>query len=81
VPSEIPVEAVGTGLTREKAIDNALLSAVQQAVGVLVVSDVTVESNRVIRDFVANSATDVFKGEEQAIRRGKGERRHIEQCH
>jgi hypothetical protein len=61
VPSEIPVEAVGTGLTREGAIDNALLSAVQQAVGVLVVSDVTVASNRVIRDFAANYSSGLVK--------------------
>jgi hypothetical protein len=37
------------------------LSAVQQAVGVLVVSDVTVESNRVIRDFSANYSSGLVK--------------------
>jgi len=61
VPSEIPVEATGTGLTREKAIDNALISAVQQAIGVLVVSDVTVDSNRVVRDIAINYASGVVK--------------------
>jgi hypothetical protein len=61
VPSEIPVEATGTGPTREKAIDNALIAAVQQAIGVLVVSDVTVESNKVVRDIAINYASGVVK--------------------
>jgi hypothetical protein len=61
IPAEIPVEAVGTGSTREKAIDNALIAAVQQAIGVLVVSDVTVESNKVVRDIAINYASGVVK--------------------
>ena len=61
IPAEIPVEAVGTGPTREKAIDNALIAAVQQAIGVLVVSDVTVESNKVVRDIAINYASGVVK--------------------
>ena len=61
IPSEIPVEAVGTGPTREKAIDNALIAAVQQAIGVLVVSDVTVESNKVVRDIAINYASGESK--------------------
>jgi hypothetical protein len=59
IPSEIPVEATGTGPTREKAIDSALIAAVQQAIGVLVVSDVTVESSKVIRDIAINYASGV----------------------
>ena len=61
IPAEIPVEAVGTGPTREKAVDNALIAAVQQAIGVLVVSDVTVESNKVVRDIAINYASGVVK--------------------
>jgi len=61
VPSEISVESTGTGPTREKAIDNALIAAVQQAIGVLVVSDITVESNKVVRDIAINYASGVVK--------------------
>ena len=61
VPAEIPVEAVGTGPTREKAIDNALIAAVQQAIGVLIVSDITVESNKVLRDIAINYASGVVR--------------------
>jgi hypothetical protein len=61
VPSEIPVEANGTGPTREKAIDNALIAAVQQAIGVLVVSDVTIESDKIVRDIAINYASGVVK--------------------
>lgn len=61
VPSEIPVEAIGTGPTPEKAIDNALIAAVQQAIGVLVVSDITVESNKVVRDIAINYASGIVK--------------------
>ena len=61
VPAEIPVEAVGTGPTREKAIDNALIAAVQQAIGVLVVSDITVESSKVVREIAINYASGVVR--------------------
>jgi hypothetical protein len=50
VPSEIVVITTGTGETREEAIDNALLSAVQEAIGVLVVSDVTVQDEKILRN-------------------------------
>lgn len=50
VPSEIVVITTGTGDTREKAIDNALISAVQEAIGVLVVSDVTVQDEKVLKN-------------------------------
>jgi len=50
VPSEIVVITTGTGDTREKAIDNALIAAVQEAIGVLVVSDVTVQDEKILRN-------------------------------
>ena len=50
VPSEIVVITTGTGDTREKAIDNALIAAVQEAIGVLVVSDVTVQDDKILRN-------------------------------
>ncbi len=61
IPSEIPVDSSGTGVTREKAIQNALIAAVQEAIGVLIVSDVTVESNRIVRDIAATYSSGVVK--------------------
>ena len=61
IPSEIPVDSSGTGETREKAIQNALIAAVQEAIGVLIVSDVTVESNRIVRDIAATYSSGVVK--------------------
>jgi len=60
-PDEIPVVTRGTGATREKAIENALLSAVQEAIGVFVVSEVTVASDRVVSDIAANYSSGVVK--------------------
>lgn len=50
VPSEIPVESTGTGSTREIAIQNALISAVQEVMGVLVVSEINVKNNQLLND-------------------------------
>ena len=50
VPKEISVTANGSGETREKAIDSALIRSVQEAVGVLMVSETSVESDRVLND-------------------------------
>lgn len=50
VPSEIPVESTGTGSNREVAIQNALISAVQEVMGVLVVSEVNVQNNQLLND-------------------------------
>lgn len=50
VPSEIVVVSRGTGETREKAIDNALVAAVQEALGVLVVSEVTIRDDQVLKN-------------------------------
>jgi len=50
VPSEIVISSKGTGETREKAIDNALIAAVQEALGVLVVSDVTIKDDQILNN-------------------------------
>ena len=50
VPSEIVVITSGTGDTREKAIENALIAAVQEAIGVLVVSDVTIQDDKILKN-------------------------------
>lgn len=60
-PKEIPVIASGSGDTRQKAIDNALLAAVREAIGVFVVSEVTVINDKVISDIAANYSSGVVK--------------------
>jgi len=59
VPEQIEVTAIGTGKTREAAIENALIAAVQEAIGVLVVSDQTVDNSRVVRDLAATYSSGV----------------------
>ena len=50
VPSEIVVVSKGTGETREKAVDNALIAAVQEALGVLMVSEVTIRDDQILKN-------------------------------
>ena len=59
VPEEITVTAKGIGETQAIAIETALNSAVQKAVGVLVISDQTVQNDRVIRNLVASYSSGV----------------------
>lgn len=59
LPSQIPVVSVGTGENREKAIENALIAAVQETLGVLVVSDVSVENNSLLKDIAATYASGI----------------------
>jgi len=59
VPEEITVTAKGVGETQAIAIETALNSAVQKAAGVLVISDQTVQNDRVIRNLVASYSSGV----------------------
>jgi len=59
VPEEITVTAKGIGETQAIAIETALNSAVQKAVGVLMISDQTVQNDRVIRNLVASYSSGV----------------------
>ena len=59
VPKEMIVTSSGTGKTREEAINNALLSGIQESIGVLVVSDLTVENDRIVRNLVAQYSSCV----------------------
>lgn len=59
VPKEITVTATGHGRTQEEAVNNALVIAVQKGIGVLVVSDATVDGDRVIRDLAATYSSGV----------------------
>jgi len=59
VPKEMIVTSIGTGKTREEAIDKALLSGIQESIGVLVVSDETAENDRIVRNLVAQYSSGV----------------------
>ena len=59
VPKEMIVTSVGTGKTREEAIDKALFSGIQESIGVLVVSDETAENDRIVRNIVAQYSSGV----------------------
>ena len=59
VPKEMIVTSTGTGKTKEEAIDKALLSGIQESIGVLVVSDETAENDRIVRNLVAQYSSGV----------------------
>lgn len=59
VPKEISVTALGSGSTKEKAIDSALIRSVQEAVGVLMVSETSVQSDKVVNDIAIQYASGV----------------------
>ena len=59
VPEEITVNSRGIGNTQNEAVEAALNSAVQKAVGVLVLSDQTVKNDQVIRNLVASYSSGV----------------------
>jgi hypothetical protein len=59
VPEEITVASKGVGKNQNEAVEAALNSAVQKAVGVLVLSDQTVRNDQVIRNLVASYSSGV----------------------
>jgi len=59
VPKEISVTAIGSGSTKEKAIDSALIRSVQEAVGVLMVSETSLQSDKVLNDIAIQYASGV----------------------
>lgn len=61
LPDELFARGTGTGYTREEAVKNALLSAVQQTMGVLVVSETTVANDRLLRDIYAGYSSGIVK--------------------
>jgi len=64
VPKEIFVTSEGTGNTREEAIQNALISAVQKGIGVLIVTDDTVANGRVTKNLAAQYSSGVVNSYE-----------------
>jgi hypothetical protein len=64
VPKELTVTAKGTGETQSIAIENALNTAVQNAIGVLIISEQTVSGDKVVRDLVAQYSSGVVNSYE-----------------
>lgn len=58
-PKELIVTSTGTGKTREEAIDKALLSGIQESIGVLIVSEETAENDRIVRNLIAQYSSGV----------------------
>ena len=58
-PKEIEMLGTGTGKTKEEAIQNALLDAVQKGIGVLIVTDQTIDGNKVTRNMAAMYSSGV----------------------
>jgi len=60
-PDELFSRGTGTGATREEAVKNALLSAVEQTMGALVVSETTVANDRLMSDIYAGYSSGIVK--------------------
>lgn len=61
IPKEITVRAYGSGPTQDDAINNALIQSVQKGLGVMVVSDLTVENERAIRNLAAMYSSGIVE--------------------
>jgi hypothetical protein len=64
VPEEITMTATGIGKTQSIAIENALNMAVQKTVGVLILSEQTVNNDRVVRNLAAQYSSGVVNSYE-----------------
>jgi len=61
-PRETTMRVLGVGKNRDEAIQNGLLTAVQQSVGVMLVTDQVVENDRLVKNIVAQySAASISK--------------------
>lgn len=63
-PPEIEMQGEGSGKTREEAVQNALIDAVHKGLGVMVVTDQTVNGNTVIRNMAAMYSSGVVNSYE-----------------
>ena len=64
VPEEFTVTAKGVGQTQPIAIQNALNMAVQNAVGVLIVSEQSVKDDKIVRNLIAQYSSGVVNSYE-----------------
>jgi len=60
-PNEIEVTVSATSSSKEGAIDNALVSSVQKALGVLIISESTVSNDAIIKDIAISYTNGVVK--------------------
>jgi hypothetical protein len=61
LPSEISVRSSGSAPTEKEAIDNALTAAVKQAMGVLIVSELSISQEKIVDDLAASYSSGVVK--------------------
>ena len=59
VPEEMTITSKGRGRTQEEAVNAAIQDAVQRGIGILVISDQTVENNKVVRNLAASYSSGV----------------------
>lgn len=59
VPEEITITTKGRGKTQEEAVTAALNDGIQKSIGILVISDQTVENDRLVRNLVASYSSGV----------------------
>jgi hypothetical protein len=71
VPEEITVTATGVGDTQPIAIQAAINVAVEKAVGVLVISDLTAKNDKIVRNLVAQYSSGVVNSYEVKKCEGK----------
>ena len=63
-PPEIEMKGEGSGKTREEAVHNALIDAVQRGIGVMVFTDQTVNGDTVVRNMAAMYSSGVVNSYE-----------------
>lgn len=59
VPKEMVITTKGYGKTQEEAVNGAIQDAVQKSIGILVISEQTVENDKVIRNLAASYSSGV----------------------
>ena len=64
-PNEITVQSKGSGKDENEAIDKAIIVAVQQAMGVLVVSEITASDEKVLTDLAGMYSSGIVKSYEK----------------
>lgn len=64
-PDEITVQSKGSGKDENEAIDKAIIAAVQQAMGVLVVSEITTSDEKVLSELAGMYSSGIVKSYEK----------------
>ena len=64
VPEELIITETGIGKTQTEAVENALQLAISKGIGVLIVTDQTVDGDRVVRNLAASYSSGVVNSYE-----------------